>query len=75
MKTDDRERYSVVCADVRFFEQGQNFNFIKFLSMEVYRMKTVGVLGETEDDTEEGHSLLDIRHPIQKEGEFVLTAS
>ena len=43
--------------------------------MEVYRMKTVGVLGETEDDTEEGHSLLDIRHPIQKEGEFVLTAS
>lgn len=71
MKTDDRERYSIVCTDVKFFIQGQNFNFIKFLSMEGYRMKSVGALGETEEDTEEGHSLLD----IEKEGEFVITAS
>lgn len=58
MKTDDRERYSVVCTDVRFFIQGENCNFIKFLSMEGYRMKSVGALGETEEDTEEGHSFL-----------------
>jgi hypothetical protein len=75
VKTDDRERYSVICTDVRIVIQGQNFNFIKFLSMEVYRMKSVVALGGTEEDTEERHSLLDIRSPIQKEGEFVLTAS
>jgi hypothetical protein len=38
-------------------------------------MKSVGALGGTEEDTEEGQSLFDIRPPIQKEGEFVLTAS
>jgi len=43
--------------------------------MEVYSVKTVGALEETEQDTEEGHPLLDILHPIQKEGEFLLTAS
>jgi len=74
VKTDDRDRYSVVCTDVRFFIQGENFNFIKFLSLEGYRMKSVGALGGTEEDTKEGHSLLDIRPPIQKDGEFVLTA-
>jgi hypothetical protein len=72
---DDRERYSVVCSDVRFFIQGEDFNFVKFLSMEGYRMKSVGSLGGMEEDTEEEHSLLGIRPSIQKEGEFVLTAS
>jgi hypothetical protein len=59
VKTEDRERYSFLCTDVRFFIQGQNFNFIKFLPMEGYRMKSVGALGGTEEDTEEGNSLLD----------------
>jgi len=71
MKADDRERYSIVCTDVRFFIQGENFNLIKILSMEGYRMESVGALRETAEDTEEGHPLLD----IEKEGEFVITAS
>ena len=39
--------------------------------MEGYRMESVGALRETAEDTEEGHPLLD----IEKEGEFVITAS
>lgn len=43
--------------------------------MEGYRMKSVSALGGMEEDTEEGHPLLDRRPSIQKKGEFVLTAS
>ena len=65
----------IPCRYVYVILLKRNFNFIKFLSMEVYRMQSVAALGGTEEDTEERHSLLDIRSPIQKEGEFVLTAS